>query len=63
MKVWCLGSTSIQESYPYIDICNTCSFYPLNFECCKNKLFDNIHPCCSIRKHYQKTTQSDIFNL
>lgn len=63
MRVWYLGQTSIRESYPDFEICNTCSFSFLNFECCQNKVFDNIHPCCSVRKHYRKITKSDIFNL
>lgn len=62
MKVWYLGRTSIRESYSDFEICSECSFYFLNFECC-NKFFDDIHPCCSVRKHYRKITKSDIFNL
>jgi len=26
-------------------------------------LFNDLHPCCSIGKHYQEITKSDIFNL
>lgn len=63
MKVWYLGHTSIQESYPGFEICRTCSFDFLNYECCKNKIFLDIHPCSSVRKHYRKITKSDIFNL
>lgn len=63
MKVWYLGDTSIQESYSDFEICATCSFQFLDFECCHNHLFGDLHPCCSSRKHYRKITKSDIFNL
>ena len=63
MKVWYLGRTSMQENYSDFKICATCSFNFLNFECCDNNLFTDLHSCCSIQKHYRETIKSDIFNL
>lgn len=63
MKVWYLNHTNIQENCSGFEICATCSFDFLNSECCLNDFFKNIHPCCSINKHYRETIKSDIFNL
>lgn len=63
MKVWHLGRTSIQESCSDFMVCITCSFKFPNMDCCHNHLFNDLHPCCSIGKHYREITKSDIFNL
>lgn len=63
MKVWYLGCTSIQESYPHFSKCATCHFKFLDLQCCDNHLFNDLHPCCSADKHYREITKSDIFNL
>ena len=63
MKVWYLGCTSIQESFIHFNGCDTCYFKFIDLDCCDNHLFDDIHPCCSVGKHYRKITKSDIFNL
>lgn len=63
MKVWYLGRTSIKENYSDFGICFTCSFGILDADCCDNHLFDALHSCCSIGKHYREITKSDIFNL
>lgn len=61
MKVWYLGRTSIKENYSDFGLCATCSFG--HVECCDNPLFNVLHSCCSIGKHYREITKSDIFNL
>lgn len=50
MKVWYLGRTSIKENYSDFGLCAMCSFG--HVECCDNPLFDVLHSCCSIGKHY-----------
>ena len=63
MKVWYLGHTSIKENHSDFGLCATCSFGILCVECYDNPLFDVLHSCCSIGKHYREITKSDIFNL